>query len=308
MCLCDVLNRPVLTCVLTDVSVHHLGTVFAHCLQVVDLSLQEGHLRFQVFLLQVTHAHTAGEPVREWEEPQRRWMWDKLNESGRKSLIRQGWKAHRLFFAHGLAVGAGTGDVEERLLFVGRGRRRWSADIASSRGGRRRWGSGLAPPTRKAFYAGRIAGRPGALAWGSRGKRTREISEIQLSRDNGPRNRSLYLADILDSGGTLNFDIPKIKSDGQSQRALTIKQPTMLCTTTVYIPYYLECFSSCYYKMYAHFNFPVANCGLPLLVMLRYYMLPKAPFTHPPVASQAEIIQTCKREQGQDISPPQLPW
>lgn len=65
MCSCDVLNMQVLMCVLTDVSVHHLGTVFAHCLQVVDLALQEGHLRFQVFLLQVTHAHTAGATVRE---------------------------------------------------------------------------------------------------------------------------------------------------------------------------------------------------------------------------------------------------
>lgn len=55
----------VLTRALTDVSVHHLGTVFAHCLQVVDLALQEGHLRFQVFLLQVAHAPTAGAAVRE---------------------------------------------------------------------------------------------------------------------------------------------------------------------------------------------------------------------------------------------------
>lgn len=53
---------------LTDVSAHHLGTVFAHCLQVVDLALQEGHLRFQLLLLQLPHAQagrqtgaTAGE-------------------------------------------------------------------------------------------------------------------------------------------------------------------------------------------------------------------------------------------------------
>lgn len=56
-----------ITRALTDVSVHHLGTVFAHCLQVVDLALQEGHLRFQVFLLQVArapHSRSHGERVR----------------------------------------------------------------------------------------------------------------------------------------------------------------------------------------------------------------------------------------------------
>lgn len=71
---------------------------------------------------------------------------------------------HGLFFAHGLAVGARAGDVEERLLFVGGWRRRRGADVASSRGVRRRRGSGLAPATRKAFYTGRSAGCPGALA------------------------------------------------------------------------------------------------------------------------------------------------
>lgn len=35
-------------------SVHHLGTVFAHGLQVVDLALQERYLRFQVLVL-LTH-------------------------------------------------------------------------------------------------------------------------------------------------------------------------------------------------------------------------------------------------------------
>lgn len=44
--------------------VHHLGTVFAHGFQVVDLALQEGHLRFQVFLLQIEQAPTAAGTVR----------------------------------------------------------------------------------------------------------------------------------------------------------------------------------------------------------------------------------------------------
>lgn len=63
-----VFNMQVLTRALTDVSVHHLGTVFAHRLQVVDLALQEGHLRFQVLLLQVAHApnsRSGGERVRQ---------------------------------------------------------------------------------------------------------------------------------------------------------------------------------------------------------------------------------------------------
>lgn len=44
--------------------VHHLGTVFAHGLQVVDLALQEGHLRFQVFVLQIERVHKAAATVR----------------------------------------------------------------------------------------------------------------------------------------------------------------------------------------------------------------------------------------------------
>lgn len=36
---------------LTDVGVHHLGTVLAHGLQVVELTLQERDLSFQVLLL-----------------------------------------------------------------------------------------------------------------------------------------------------------------------------------------------------------------------------------------------------------------
>lgn len=44
---------------LTDVAVHHLGTVFAHGLQVVDLTLQERYLGFQVLVLfPRTHKHT----------------------------------------------------------------------------------------------------------------------------------------------------------------------------------------------------------------------------------------------------------
>lgn len=47
-------RRQISTCLvaeLTDVSVHHPGTVLAHCLQIVDLALQERHLAFQVLLL-----------------------------------------------------------------------------------------------------------------------------------------------------------------------------------------------------------------------------------------------------------------
>ncbi len=49
---------PCVAGVLTDVTVHHLGTVFAHGLQVVDLALQEWYLGFQVLLLLITHTHT----------------------------------------------------------------------------------------------------------------------------------------------------------------------------------------------------------------------------------------------------------
>lgn len=53
------MNRQIWPCIaLTDVSAHHLGTVFAHGLQVVDLALQEGYLSFQVLLLWITHTYT----------------------------------------------------------------------------------------------------------------------------------------------------------------------------------------------------------------------------------------------------------
>lgn len=39
-------------------TVHHLGTVFAHGLQVVDLALQERYLGFQVLILWITNKHT----------------------------------------------------------------------------------------------------------------------------------------------------------------------------------------------------------------------------------------------------------
>lgn len=42
-------------------SVHHLGTVFAHSLQVIDLALQEGDLGLQILLLRV-NTHTQDEP------------------------------------------------------------------------------------------------------------------------------------------------------------------------------------------------------------------------------------------------------
>lgn len=52
--------------VLTDVSVHHLGTEFAHSLQVVDLPLQERYLGFQVLILGLVLK--VWDKMRRWEK------------------------------------------------------------------------------------------------------------------------------------------------------------------------------------------------------------------------------------------------
>lgn len=52
--------------VLTDVSVHHLGTEFAHSLQVVDLPLEERYLGFQVLILGLVLK--VWDKMRRWEK------------------------------------------------------------------------------------------------------------------------------------------------------------------------------------------------------------------------------------------------
>lgn len=81
-----------------------------------------------------------------------------------------GGAAHGLFLAHGLAVGTRASDVEERLLLGGGEGRGRGAHVTPSGGGKRRGGGGLTPPTGEAFYAGRGADSPGALAWEGKGK------------------------------------------------------------------------------------------------------------------------------------------
>lgn len=154
--------------VLTDVSVHHLGTEFAHSLQVVDLPLEERYLGFQVLIL--------GLVLKVWDKMRR---WEKQTcqqpkgERGRGGERGRDKTTHHLFLPHGLTVGARASDVEERLLLGGGEWRRWSADITPSGGGKWRGGGGLSPPTWEAFCAGRGADRPGALACDGETKRER---------------------------------------------------------------------------------------------------------------------------------------
>lgn len=46
--------------------------------------------------------------------------------------------------------------------------------------------------------------------------------------DNGPRKRCLHFGDVLDAGGNLSFDQPKIKGEYRSQRALIINELVFL--------------------------------------------------------------------------------
>lgn len=64
--------------VLTDVSVHHLGTVFAHSLQVVDLALQERYLGFQVLVLGLVMK--VWDKMRRWEKQ----TWKREREERRR--------------------------------------------------------------------------------------------------------------------------------------------------------------------------------------------------------------------------------
>lgn len=82
---------------LTDVRVHHLGAVLAHGLQVVNLALQERHLRFKVLLLFNIHTLSNGKKR-------------KKGQRGQTTLS----DPHRLFpAAETLAVGSRAADVEE---------------------------------------------------------------------------------------------------------------------------------------------------------------------------------------------------
>lgn len=186
--------------------VHHLGTVFAHSLQVVDLTLQERYLGFQVLLLLIAHQRThthreicqsykikalkeqieegfglmklktatcreskkSTKTYRQWETEHKKWkLWE----------TDSNWRAHRLFLAHGLAVGTWASDVEEGLLLGGGKGRWWSADITPSGWGEGWRGSGLTTPTGEAFYAGRGTYYPGALACKRYRERDREVPD-----------------------------------------------------------------------------------------------------------------------------------
>lgn len=111
------------------------------------------------------HTRTLQKVNRKGKKAGRQVRLTQTREFQQRRVRAAAWTPHHLSLAHGLAVGARASDVEERLLLGGGQRRRWSADITPPGGGKRWGGGGLTPPTREAFYTGRGADRPGALAW-----------------------------------------------------------------------------------------------------------------------------------------------